>query len=157
MLKGLPSDRVVNLLHTERPPAGVDEEVWREWRLRFRAHLERYGHTVYNLDLMNSVPADDPAPLVATLKFYLRGEGQNPYERQKRTAERREEATRAVRSRLDAPRRNLFGRLLRWAQDVAPVREDALADVGLAWPVMRGMLLELGGRLTAAGSDTATH
>ena len=28
-----------------------------------------------------------------------------------------------------------------------PVREDALADVGLAWPVMRRMLLELGRRL----------
>jgi pyruvate,water dikinase len=32
------------------------------------------------------------------------------------------------------------------------VREDALADVGLAWPVMRRMLLELGGRLFEAGA-----
>jgi hypothetical protein len=36
-----------------------------------------------------------------------------------------------VLERLDAPRRKLFGRLLEWAQGVAPVREDALADVGL--------------------------
>ncbi|HET9965737.1 MAG TPA: PEP-utilizing enzyme [Rubrobacter sp.] len=54
--------------------------------------------------------------------------------------------------RLDAPRRNLFSSLLKWAQDVAPVREDALADVGLAWPVMRRMLLELGRHLTEAGA-----
>jgi rifampicin phosphotransferase len=32
------------------------------------------------------------------------------------------------------------------------VREDALADVGLAWPLMRRMLLELGRRLVEAGA-----
>ena len=31
------------------------------------------------------------------------------------------------------------------------MREDALADVGLAWPQMRRMLAELGRRLVAAG------
>jgi rifampicin phosphotransferase len=147
-----PSDRAMELLHADEPPAGVDEGPWHEWRSRFQAHLDRYGHTVYNLDFMNPVPADDPAPLLDTLKFYLRGEGQNPHERHRRTAWRREEATRAVLERLDVPRRKLFVRLLRWAQDVAPVREDALADVGLAWPVMRRMLLELGRRLVGAGA-----
>jgi len=149
-LAGTPSDRAPQLLGMEDPPAGVDEGAWREWRSRFQAHLNRYGHTVYNLDFANAVPADDPAPLFDTLKFYLRGEGQDPYERQKRTATRREEATTAVLERLDPARRRLFGRLLRWAQDAAPVREDALADVGLAWPVMRRMLLELGCRLVKA-------
>jgi phosphoenolpyruvate synthase/pyruvate phosphate dikinase len=129
----------------------VDEEEWHEWRARFQAHLDRYGHAVYNLDFVNPVPADDPGPLVDTLTFYLRGEGQNPHQRQRRTAARRAEATQAVMKRLDVPRRNLFSSLLEWAQDVAPVREDALADVGLAWPVMRRMLLELGRRLTEAG------
>ena len=149
-LAGTPSDRAPQLLGMEDPPAGVDEGAWREWRSRFQAHLNRYGHTVYNLDFANAVPADDPAPLFDTLKFYLRGEGQDPYERQKRTATRREESTTAVLERLDPERRRLFGRLLRWAQDAAPVREDALADVGLAWPVMRRMLLELGCRLVKA-------
>jgi pyruvate,water dikinase len=41
-------------------------------------------------------------------------------------------------------------RLLAWAQHNAPIREDALADVGLGWPVMRRMLRELGRRLVAA-------
>ncbi len=44
-----------------------------------------------------------------------------------------------------------FGRLLAWAQKAAPMREDALSDIGLAWPLLRAMLLELGERLTAAG------
>jgi rifampicin phosphotransferase len=151
-LAGTPSEQSLDLLNAQEPPAGVDEGAWHEWRSRFQAHLDRYGHTVYNLDFVNPVPADDPAPLFDTLKFYLRGEGQNPHERQRRTAERREAATGEVLERLDTPRRNLFVRLLEWTQDVAPVREDALADVGLAWPVMRRMLLELGRRLFEAGA-----
>src|SRR5215216_2076152 len=151
-LAGKPSEQILDLLHAEEPLSGVDTEVWHEWQSRFQAHLNRYGHTVYNLDFVNAVPADEPAPLFDTLKFYLRGEGQNPHERQRRTAARREEATHAVLERLDAPRQNLFCRLLEWAQGVAPVREDALADLGLGWPVMRRMLLELGRRLTEAGA-----
>jgi phosphohistidine swiveling domain-containing protein len=151
-LAGTSSEQILDLLGAEVPPSGVDTEEWREWRSRFQSHLDRYGHAVYNLDFVNPVPADDPTPLFDTLRFYLRGEGQNPHERQKGTATRREEATKAVLERLDAPRGNLFSRLLEWAQGVAPVREDALADVGLAWPVMRRMLLELGRRLVEAGA-----
>src|SRR5215203_2625566 len=147
-----PSDRTLELLRMEEPPVGMGERVWDDWRLRFQAHLESYGYAVYNLDFVNPVPADDPAPLFDTLKFYLRGEGQNPHERQRRMVRRREEATRAVLERLDPARGRLIGRLLRWAQDAAPAREDALADTGLAWPVMRRMLLELGGRLFEAGA-----
>src|SRR5215217_1601346 len=147
-----PSERTLELLRMEEPPVGMGERVWDDWRLRFQAHLDSYGYAVYNLDFVNPVPADDPAPLFDTLKFYLQGQGQNPHERQRRTAARRGEATQAVLERLDAPRRNLFSSLLKWAQDVAPVRENALADVGLAWPVMRRMLLELGRHLTEAGA-----
>jgi rifampicin phosphotransferase len=131
-LESTPSERVLELLQRAEPPAGVDEETWNEWRSRFQVHLDRYGHTVYNLDFANPVPADDPAPLFDTLEFYVKGEGQNPYERQGRTASRREAAALAVRSRLDAPRQRIFGTLLQWAQSVAPMREDALSDVGLA-------------------------
>jgi rifampicin phosphotransferase len=147
-----PSERALELLRMEVPPAGMDERVWDDWRLRFQIHLDRFGHAVYNLDFVNPVPADDPTPLFDTLKFYLRGQGQNPYERQRKMVRRREDATRAMLERLDPARGRLIGRLLRWAQDAAPVREDALADTGLAWPVMRRMLLELGRRLVEAGA-----
>jgi pyruvate,water dikinase len=130
----------------------MDERVWTDWRSRFQTHLDRYGHAVYNLDFVNPVPADDPAPLFDTLKFYLRGQGQNPHQRQRTMVRRREEGTRALLERLDPARGRLIGWLLRWAQAAAPVREDALADTGLAWPLMRGMLLELGRRLVEAGA-----
>lgn len=128
---------------------GVDG--WAEWRAAFRRHLDRFGHTVYNLDFADPVPADEPGPLLDTVRFYLGGQGTDPHERQRATAERREEQTRAVRARLDPARRAVFDRLLRWAQELGPVREDALADMGLAWPLMRRMLRELGGRLVDAG------
>jgi rifampicin phosphotransferase len=100
---------------------------------------------------MNPVPADDAAPLLETLRFFVSGKGVDPYERQRGLAARREEATAAVLARLDPARARAFRRLVHWAQSVAPVREDALADVGLAWPQARRMLLEIGRRLEQAG------
>jgi phosphohistidine swiveling domain-containing protein len=131
--------------------AGVDQDQWDEWRSRLQRHLARYGHAVYNLDFVNPVPADDPSALLETLRYFVRGQGKDPHERQQRSADRREEQGRLISGRLGPRRRAVFRRLLRWAQKAAPVREDALADVGLAWPLMRRMLLELGERLTASG------
>jgi phosphohistidine swiveling domain-containing protein len=132
--------------------AGTSQDpVWHEWYTRFQAHLNTYGHTIYNLDFANSVPADDPVPLLETLRFFVSGKGSDPYERQRNLAIRREQATAAVLARLDPIRAKPFRQLLHWAQSVAPVREDALADVGLAWPQVRRMVLEIGRRLREAG------
>jgi rifampicin phosphotransferase len=131
-------------------PAPADE-----WRARFQAHLDRFGHATYNLDFRHPTPVDDPTPLFEALRFALDGGGASPYARQAASAARREELTDAVAARLDPARRATFDRLLRWAQGYAPVREDALADVGLAWPQMRGMLAELGRRQVAAGRIAA--
>src|SRR5262249_37818016 len=142
----------VDAFRTGTPPAPeVDREAWDGWRARFQTHLDRYGHSVYNLDFLNPVPAEEPAPLVDTLRFYLSGRGPNPYDRQARPAAARAQARPPAAPRLDAGRRALFQRLLRWAQGLAPIREDALADMGLGWPRMRSLLLELGRRLAAAG------
>jgi pyruvate,water dikinase len=153
-LAALPAAALAEALTGGSTPSGVDDEPWREWRDRFRAHLDRFGHTVYNLDFVNPVPADDPAPLLNTLLFYLRdgGDERDPHRRQAASMQRRERAEADVRARLGRPRRVLFDRLLRWAQGAAPIREDALGDIGLAWPPMRRLLLELGRRLAAVGA-----
>ena len=117
---------------------------------RFATHLDTYGHAVYNLDFANPVPADDPAPLVDVVRLYLGGQATDPYERQRRLQQKRDAATVVIRRRLDPVRRSTFDALLRRAQAIAPIREDALADVGLAWPQLRRMLAELGHRLVAA-------
>ena len=41
---------------------------WDELRRRFATHLAEYGHTIYDLDFAKPVPADDPVPLVESLK-----------------------------------------------------------------------------------------
>jgi phosphohistidine swiveling domain-containing protein len=146
-----PTAALAECQRTGSPPADVDLAIWQEWRFCFQEHLDRFGHAVYNLDFASPVPADDPSALLDTLKFYLRGQGTDPHERQRQLTERREELTEQMSARLGPRRRAAFLRLLRWAQDLAPLREDALADVGLAWPLLRQMLLELGQRLVHAG------
>jgi rifampicin phosphotransferase len=130
--------------------AGVDEETWSGFRQRFAAHLARFGDAIYDLDFAKAVPADDPASLLETLKFFLSGEAPNPHARQETTAAAREQAVQAMLTRLHGMRLSLFRRLVRWAQRFAPLREDALADAGLGWPVLRRMLRVIGRRLTEA-------
>jgi pyruvate,water dikinase len=132
------------------PIAGA--ESWREFTGRFTEHLNRFGHTVYDLDFAKSVPAEAPAALLETLKYFVAGQGRNPYERQAAATAAREQAAESLLARLSGLRLRWFRRVLRWAQRWAPLREDALADVGLGWPVLRRILREAGRRMVAAGA-----
>jgi len=145
-----PTAALAGSQRTGLPPDGADPALWQQWHARFQEHLRRFGHAVYNLDFVSPVPADDPSPLLETVKYYLRGQGNDPYERQRLSAARREDETSRIIARLGPRRRAAFLRLLRWAQNAAPIREDALADVGLAWPLLRRMLFELGRRLVGS-------
>ncbi|MCI0397931.1 MAG: phosphoenolpyruvate synthase [Chloroflexi bacterium] len=130
----------------------ADAESWGEFSRRFTEHLQRFGHTVYDLDFAKSLPADDPRPLLETLKYFLTGQARNPYERQASAAVAREQATQSLLARLKGVRRRWFMGLVERAQRYAPLREDALADVGLGWPLLRRMMREIGRRLVEAGA-----
>ena len=132
-----------------------DAASWREFRDRLADHLDRFGHAIYDLDFAKSLAAEEPAPLLETLRFFLTGQARSPHERQATAAAAREQATEMILGRLGGLRRRWFTRLLRWAQGYAPLREDALADVGLGWPLLRRMVREVGRRLAAAGSLAA--
>ena len=137
-----------------RAPAApiADTEAWQEFSHRFADYLQRFGHSIYDLDFAKQVPADDPAPLVEALRHFLGGQGRDPHERQAAAEAARRAATDSLLARLGGLRRRLFTRLLGTAQRYAPLREDALADVGLGWPLVRRMLAEVGRRLAAAGA-----
>ncbi len=122
-----------------------------EFSARFDRYLREFGHTIYDLDFAKPTPADAPEALVETLKVYLAGKN-NPYERQQAALERREQAAERIIRRLDRLRRKYFIKLLKEAQDTAPLREDSIADMGLGHPQIRRMLGELGKRLTAGGA-----
>ena len=137
-----------------RSPSGpvAAPESWREFCRRLVEHLDRFGHAVYDLDFAKSLPADDPTPLLEMLKHFLAGQTRSPYERQSAAARAREQATQSLLARLKGVRLRLFKWLLARAQRYAPLREDALADVGLGWPLLRRMLGEAGRRLVAVGA-----
>jgi pyruvate,water dikinase len=156
-LKDTTTIEIVAHLNSDRTPEYVNEIEWRDWQHRFRAHLQEYGHTIYNLDFANPVPADDPTPVLETLKLFVNGQGVNPYERQKASAERREQASQSMQKRLKGVRLNIFQKNLDRAQRYAPLREDGLADVGMSYPLLRQMLSELGQRFTEAGLIDQTN
>ena len=84
--------------------------------------------------------------------MFLGGQVGSPYARQRAIAERREQATQAMLQRLKGLRLKLFRKLVTWAQKCAPLREDGIADLGLGYPLLRRMLLELGRRFVQAGA-----
>ena len=127
-------------------PVDVPATTWKEFRRRFQDHLEAYGHTFYSLDFADAVPADDPAPVLDALRLYVRGQGTDPRARQLDSETRRERATAAIHGRLRGWRRKIFDTYLARAQRFAPLREDGLAEVGLAYPLLRRMLREVGRR-----------
>jgi len=123
-----------------------------EFAARFAAHLAAFGHLIYDLDFTKPVPADDPAPVLDALKVYLAGQGRNPHIRLQAQAEQRRQAEQTITLRLDPLRRIWFRKLLKSAQDCAPGRENAIADLGLTYPQIRRLLRELGRRLVAGGA-----
>jgi pyruvate,water dikinase len=149
-LAGTPATEIVAAYRSPASPM-ADPESWDAFRTRFTEHLREFGHAVYDLDFAKGLAADDPAPLLESFKYFLTGAARNPHERQAVAAAAREHATELLLARLKGFRLRWFKRLLRWAQRYAPLREDALADVGLGWPLVRQMLQELGRRLVAKG------
>jgi phosphoenolpyruvate synthase/pyruvate phosphate dikinase len=134
------------------PPAEVSTEDWHEWQVRFRDYLNHYGYSIYDMDFSKPLPLDDPGPIIENLKIFISGEGKNPYKRQQTYAERREAAVANARARLRGIKRWSFEKALKWAQSQAPLREDGIAEIGLAYPALRRMLKELGNRFVAAGA-----
>jgi phosphohistidine swiveling domain-containing protein len=146
-----PTEQLAAQLKNGRPPAGVDEADWETWRQKFDAHMQQYGHIIYDLDFGRPLPMDDPTPMLETCKMYLRGLGINPHERQQKLAQQREEQTEEVLNRVKGLRRKIFQMALAFAQRQAQVREDGIASIGLGYPVLREMFLELGRRFVQAG------
>ncbi|MEV6136861.1 PEP/pyruvate-binding domain-containing protein [Nocardia sp. NPDC051990] len=132
----------------------ADDPAWQEFRSRFQAHLAAYGDMVYDLDFAKPLPAEDPATLLQTLLYFLTDDVPDPHVRQRTAAGNRAAAVRTLEHKRHGLRRSLALRLLGWAQSAAPLRENALADIGLGWPAVRQLLGEFGNRLAAVGAIT---
>jgi len=139
-------------LGRETAPETRPADLWAEWRLRFQRHLEAFGRTAYEFDFANPTPQETPGPMLNAIKAYLAGRAGDPYQRQREAVEKREQATKAVLERVGQPRKGWFLKLLRWAQDTGPMREDSIFDMGMGHPLVRRMFAELGRRFAAGGA-----
>lgn len=131
---------------------GLEADLWNMFTTRFQSHLDQYGYIIFQLDFAEPLPRDHPEIMLENIKMYLRGEGSNPHERQQSNERNRIETAAVMLQRLKGLKLWAFRKALNWGQKMAEVREDALAEIGLAYPKLRGLLLELGHRLKASGS-----
>jgi phosphohistidine swiveling domain-containing protein len=146
-LLGTPTKQLAAQLTADQAPVAG----WPAFCDRLQAHLQAYGYVIYDLDFAKPLPMDDPTPMLEAIKMYLRGQGVNPHGRQHAAEEKRVQAAEATLKRLKGLRRWAFRKTLGMAQTMAQVRENALSDIGLGYPVLRKMLRELGRRFEQAG------
>ncbi len=142
-----PTEQLAAQLSTGEAPVAA----WPAFCERFQNHQKAYGHIIYNLDFARPLPLDDPTPKLESIKMYLRNQGADPHQRQKAAEERRVRAAETTLQRLKGLRRWAFRKTLGMAQAMAQLREDALSDIGLGYPVLRNMLRALGARFAQAG------
>ncbi|HEU5098094.1 MAG TPA: PEP/pyruvate-binding domain-containing protein, partial [Roseiflexaceae bacterium] len=144
-----PTERLEADLRGQAVPDDLPADLWAEWRRRLQEHLDVFGRTAYEFDFANPTPQETPGPVLDALKSYLAGRAEDPYQRQREAIEKRERATQAVLKRLDPARKVAFSKLLRWAQNTGPMREDSIFDMGMGHPLVRRMFAELGRRFAA--------
>jgi phosphohistidine swiveling domain-containing protein len=146
-LANMSSEQFTTVYREQAARAQAEDGAWPEFWRRLADHLARFGHAIYDLDFAKAVLVDEPGPVLETLKFFLSGQAPDPYERQAAAEAAREQATQNMLNRRRGLRLRIFRNLVQRAQRYAPLREDALADAGLGWPVLRRMLREIAQRL----------
>jgi pyruvate,water dikinase len=119
---------------------------------QLQTYLDRYGHRVYDLDFVEPTQAEEPLPVLLSLKAQVERPGRDVQARRADIARERDRLIEATARSLDPLRRGLFLKILRLAWRLAPYREEALFYVGVAWPALRRLALELGRRLADRGA-----
>ena len=116
------------------------------------AYLDTYGHQVHNLDYVVPTQREDPTALMANLKSMALDASYDPDATLAEVKGRRRDAMREARSAMRVADYLRFRWLLFVAGYFYPSREETAFYMGMAWPVLRPLALELGARLVAAGS-----
>jgi rifampicin phosphotransferase len=119
------------------------------------AYLQKYGHQVYNLDFVEQTQAEDPLPVLLSLKGLVSKNLSRDVNQQEEMVAQRDSLEAQTSASLGPVRRWIFRKLLGWAQTYGPFREESLFYMGAAWPVLRRITKELGKRLVEAGTLTS--
>jgi pyruvate,water dikinase len=133
-------------------PAGVSGEIWTEWQSRINRHFKEFGRTAYEFDFAHPTPQETLTPTLESIKTFASGKGESPFARQAAFEKRGKQAEREILQHMRGPRKKLFLKLLRWARETAPMREDAICLMGMGHPLIRRMFREIAERLTRGGA-----
>jgi pyruvate,water dikinase len=139
-----PAERLLPALAMHPDGQSIAEDLQR--------YLDTYGHQIYNLDFAAPTLADDPLPVLLSLKAAVRHPERDARAHQAALVQERETLVVRTERALNPIQRPIFRRLLGWAQRYSPYREEAIFYVGAGWPALRRLALELGQRLTEAGT-----
>ena len=133
-------------------PAGVTPEIWIEWKNRINQYFKEFGRTAYEFDFAYSTPQETLTPALESIKTFVEGKGESPFLRQAAFVKQREQAEEEILKQIDGSRKKLFLKLLHWAQETAPMRENAIYLMGMGHPLIRRMFQEISVRLIRGGA-----
>lgn len=151
-LKSNPATKIAEDFKSSILPAEVSQDVWIEWKSRINAYFKEFGCTAYEFDFAYATPQEILTPTFESIKAFLEEKGENPYSRQIAFEKRRKQAENEILQQIGGHRKKLFLKLLHWAQNTAPMRENAIYLMGMGHPLIRRMLQEISERLLTGGA-----
>ena len=151
-LKSNPATKIAEDFKSSILPAEVSQDVWIEWKSRINAYFKEFGCTAYEFDFAYATPQEILTPTFESIKAFLEEKGENPYLRQIAFEKRRKQAENEILQQIGGHRKKLFLKLLHWAQNTAPMRENAIYLMGMGHPLIRRMLQEISERLLTGGA-----
>lgn len=133
-------------------PTGVSQEAWIEWKNRINQYFKEFGRTAYEFDFAYSTPQETLTPTLESIKIFVEGKGESPFLRQATFEKRRKRAEEEILQHIGGWRKKLFLKLLHWAQETAPMRENAIYLMGMGHPLIRHMFQKISERFIRGGA-----
>nr|WP_288824398.1 PEP/pyruvate-binding domain-containing protein [uncultured Clostridium sp.] len=155
-LKNNPAIKIGKDFMSPAVPAGVSQEVWIEWKNRINLYFKEFGRTAYEFDFAYPTPQETLTPALESIKTFVEGKGESPFLRQDTFVKQRKQAEEEILKQIDGSRKKLFLKLLHWAQETAPMRENAIYLMGMGHPLIRRMFQELSVRFIRGGAISQT-
>ncbi len=145
-LKNNPATKIAEDFMSSVLPTGVSQKAWIEWKTRINQYFKEFGRTAYEFDFAYSTPQETLTPTLESIKTFVEGKGESPFLRQATFEKRRKQSEEDILQHIGSSRKKLFLKLLHWAQETAPMRENAIYLMGMGHPLIRRMFQELSER-----------
>ena len=139
-----PAKRLMPTLEATPTAASVVEAI--------NDYLGLYGHLGYSLDFGEALPLEDPSALLATMKTMVSDDSYNPKNHEIEATKKREKAMQDILPLLEGLQYWQFQYRIWFTYRFYYIREEVMYYLYMAWPALRPLALELGQRLTDAGT-----